>query len=173
MIIACHGHYTTAPQLHNQWRIDQLAAYAAGQPSPAYPSIPDEVIVESIEANQLRLITERGIDLTVFSPRASAMGHHEGDQRISEEWTTACNNLIKHVVDLFPDKFIGVGQLPQSPGADLTASIKELDRCVNELGFIGCNLNPDPSGGRWTSAPLTDKYWYPYTRRWASSTFRP
>ncbi|MDR6639485.1 amidohydrolase family protein [Paenarthrobacter nitroguajacolicus] len=161
MIIDCHGHYTTVPQLHNQWRIDQLAAYAAGQPSPLYPSIPDEVIVESIEANQLRLITERGIDLTVFSPRASAMGHHEGDQRISEEWTTACNNLIKRVVDLFPDRFIGVGQLPQSPGAALTASIKELDRCVNELGFIGCNLNPDPSGGRWTSAPLTDKYWYP------------
>ena len=32
---------------------------------------------------------------------------------------------------------------------------------MNELGFIGCNLNPDPSGGYWTSPPLTDKHWYP------------
>jgi len=32
---------------------------------------------------------------------------------------------------------------------------------VNELGFVGCNLNPDPSGGHWTSPPLTDRYWYP------------
>src|SRR4029079_6037362 len=30
-----------------------------------------------------------------------------------------------------------------------------------EFGFIGCNLNPDPSGGHWTAPPLIDKYWYP------------
>jgi 4-oxalmesaconate hydratase len=161
MILDCHGHYTTAPDVHNQWRIDQLAAFRAGQPSPAYPKISNEIIRRSIESNQLRLIDDRGIDLTIFSPRASAMGHHEGDQRISLEWTIACNNLIKRVVDLFTGTFVGVCQLPQSPGADLTESIKELDRCVTQLGFIGCNLNPDPSGGKWDSLPLTDKYWYP------------
>jgi 4-oxalmesaconate hydratase len=161
MIIDCHGHYTTAPEAHNQWRIDQLAAFKAGEPSPVYPEISDEVIIESIEKNQLKLITERGSDLTIFSPRASAMGHHEGDQRISLEWTVACNNLIKRVVDLFPETFVGVAQLPQSPGADLTASIAEMERCVNELGFIGVNLNPDPSGGMWQTKPLTDKFWYP------------
>jgi 4-oxalmesaconate hydratase len=161
MIIDCHGHYTTAPELHNQWRIDQLAAFAAGEPSPAYPAISDDIIRESIESNQLRLINDRGTDFTIFSPRASAMGHHEGDQRISLEWTIACNNLIKRVVDLFPQTFVGVAQLPQSPGADLTASIAELERAVNELGFIGVNLNPDPSGGKWETVPLTDAYWYP------------
>jgi 4-oxalmesaconate hydratase len=161
MIIDCHGHYTTAPEPHNQWREDQLAAFKAGLPTPAYPEISDELIRETIEGNQLRLIKERGSDLTIFSPRASAMGHHEGDQRISLEWTIACNNLIKRVVDLYPETFVGVCQLPQSPGADLTESIKELERCVNELGFIGCNLNPDPSGGQWQTVPLTDKYWYP------------
>lgn len=161
MIIDCHGHYTTAPELHNQWRIDQLAAYKEGKPSPAYPEISDDIIKETIEGNQLRLINERGSDLTIFSPRASAMGHHEGDQQVSLEWTVACNNLIKRVVDLYPETFVGVAQLPQSPGADLTESIKELERAVNELGFIGCNLNPDPSGGKWETIPLTDKYWYP------------
>ena len=29
------------------------------------------------------------------------------------------------------------------------------------MGFIGCNLNPDPSGGYWTGPPLFDRYWYP------------
>ena len=33
---------------------------------------------------------------------------------------------------------------------------------MKELGFIGCNLNPDPSGGHWTAPPLTDRYWYPF-----------
>jgi 4-oxalmesaconate hydratase len=161
MIIDCHGHYTTVPEPHNQWRVDQLAAFKAGLPSPEYPEISDALIRESIEGNQLKLIKERGSDLTIFSPRASHMGHHEGDQAVSLEWTIHCNNMIKRVVDMFPETFIGVCQLPQSPGADLSASIKELERCVTELGFIGCNLNPDPSGGMWQTVPLTDKYWYP------------
>ena len=33
---------------------------------------------------------------------------------------------------------------------------------MKEYGFIGCNLNPDPSGGYWKDPPLTDKWWYPF-----------
>ena len=51
--------------------------------------------------------------------------------------------------------------LPQSPGTSTTTCIPELERCINEYGFVGINLNPDPSGGHWTSPPLTDRYWYP------------
>jgi 4-oxalmesaconate hydratase len=32
---------------------------------------------------------------------------------------------------------------------------------VSELGFVGCNVSPDPSGGHWTSPPMTDPYWFP------------
>jgi 4-oxalmesaconate hydratase len=32
---------------------------------------------------------------------------------------------------------------------------------VNELGFVACNLNPDPSDGYWIDPPMTDKHWYP------------
>jgi 4-oxalmesaconate hydratase len=100
--------------------------------------------------------------MTIFSPRASAMAHHLGDEAVSQSWTRACNNMIKRVVDLFPETFVGVCQLPQSPGVSIANSIDELERCILELGFIGCNLNPDPSGGHWTSKPLTDKSWYPF-----------
>ena len=55
-------------------------------------------------------------------------------------------------------------QLPQSPGVPIAHSIAELERCVKELGFVGCNLNPDPSGGHWTAPPLTDQAWYPVLR---------
>jgi len=89
------------------------------------------------------------------------MGHHEGDQAVSLSWTRACNDLIARVVELYPDNFAGVCQLPQSPGAPLAASIAELTRCVRDLGFVGCNLNPDPSGGHWTAPPLTNRHWYP------------
>ena len=163
LIIDCHGHYTTAPAPMQQFRDAQLAAFQdASLPTPELGAISDDQIRESIEKNQLRLIRERGADMTIFSPRASAMAHHLGDEAISQSWTRACNNMIKRVVDLFPETFVGVCQLPQSTGVPIANSIAELERCVNELGFIGCNLNPDPSGGHWTSKPLTDKSWYPF-----------
>jgi len=162
LIIDCHGHYTTAPAQHDIWRQAQKAAFEAGDAPPEYPAISDDEIRESLESNQLRLLAERGTDVTIFSPRASAMGHHIGDEQVSLAWARACNNLIKRVVELYPQTYVGVCQLPQSPGAPIAHSIGELERCVSELGFVGCNLNPDPSGGHWTSPPLTDKAWYPF-----------
>ena len=161
MIIDCHGHYTTAPAAHTAWREAQRAAFEANQAPPPYPTISDDEIRETVETSQLRLMTERGIDLTVFSPRASAMGHHIGDESVSTRWAQVSNDLIARVVQLYPERFIGVCQLPQSPGVPIDRSIAELRRCVEELGFVGCNLNPDPSGGHWTSPPLTDRSWYP------------
>ena len=163
MIIDCHGHYTTAPEPHQRFRDAQVARLAdPALASALYEAISDDEIRESIETNQLRLQRERGADLTLFSPRASAMGHHVGSEATSMDWTRVCNDLIKRVVDLYPDNFAAVCQLPQSPGVPIAHSIAELERCVLEMGFVGCNLNPDPSGGHWTSQPLTDKSWYPF-----------
>jgi 4-oxalmesaconate hydratase len=163
MIIDCHGHYTTAPPALESWRDRQLAGLADGNrtlPSPA-PQITDDQLRETIEKGQLRIQQSRGSDLTIFSPRAAGMAHHVGDQKTSEDWSRVCNDLIYRVSEMFPKNFIGVCQLPQSPGVDPRNCIPELERCVNELGFVGCNLNPDPSGGWWEEPPLTDKWWYP------------
>ncbi len=163
MIIDCHGHYTTAPEPHDRFRQQQLAHFDNPvSPMPANAVISDDEIRESIETNQLRLQKERGADLTIFSPRASAMAHHLGDAAVSEAWSRRCNDLIARVCGLYPDNFVGVCQLPQSEGVSVRHSIAELERCITELGFVGCNLNPDPSGGHWRSKPLTDESWYPF-----------
>jgi 4-oxalmesaconate hydratase len=162
LIIDCHGHYTTAPAAHKSFRDAQLARLAGpGLPDPSHPAISDDEIRESVEDNQLRLLRERGCDLMIFSPQASSMEHHVPDGATAVAWARACNDLIARVVELFPDSFAGACQLPQTPGGTLRDSIEELRRCVEELGFVGCNLNPDPSGGHWTSKPITDEYWFP------------
>jgi 4-oxalmesaconate hydratase len=163
MIIDCHGHYTTAPAAHQKFREAQIAGLKDAAAPPAKPAaISADEIRETIEKNQLRLQKERGSDITLFSPRASAMGHHIGNEAISLAWTRANNDLIRRVVDLYPENFVGVCQLPQSPGVPIANSVAELERCVRELEFVGCNLNPDPSGGHWTAPPLTDRHWYPF-----------
>jgi 4-oxalmesaconate hydratase len=163
MIIDCHGHYTTAPAELQKYRDDQIAGLKdpAHRPAAANLHISDDQIRESLEGAQLKFQRERGTDLTIFSPRASAMAHHIGNETTSLNWSRACNDLIQRVCSLYPVNFVGVCQLPQSPGVVPGNSAAELERCVKELGFIGCNLNPDPSGGHWDSPPLTDRHWYP------------
>ncbi|SFV11534.1 amidohydrolase family protein [Pseudoduganella namucuonensis] len=165
MIIDCHCHYTTEPRGHHDFREAQVAHVKKGADAdapPLYPSIGDGDIRASIEQNQLRLLRERGVDMTIFSPRAAGMGHHVGGEDVSHAWTVASNDLIARIVQMFPDSFAAVCQLPQSPGVPIAHAIGELERCVLELGFVGCNLNPDPSGGHWTAPPLTDRAWYPF-----------
>jgi len=166
LIIDCHGHQTLVPQAHLDFRAAQLARLEdPSKPRPGMPVYPDSELYEIIANNQYRLQQERGADITIFSPRASAMEPHIGDTETSIDWAQACNNMIKRTVDLFPDNFVGVCQLPQQVKNDKPAgledAIEELERCVLELGFIGCNLNPDPSGGHFSAPPLTDRYWYP------------
>ena len=164
MIIDCHGHYTTEPKDLHRFRAQQTEAAKANDKSKMPPraqlKMSDDEIRESIEQNQLKLQRERRTDLTIFSPRASGMGHHIGDESVSVEWSQICNDLIARVVSLYPKNFIGVCQLPQSPGVDPKNSAAELERCV-KMGFVGCNLNPDPSGGYFNAPPMTDKSWYP------------
>ncbi|MEN9636090.1 MAG: hypothetical protein RL077_4494 [Verrucomicrobiota bacterium] len=164
MIIDCHGHYTTTPEPLGVYREAQKAAL---KKDPRHVgekgliAITDDQIRESLEKNQLKLQRDRGTDLTIFSPRASWMEHHVGHEHTSRCWTEHTNDLVHRVTQLYPESFVGVCALPQSPGASLAASVVEVDRCVNQLGFIGCNLNLDPSGGHWNSPPLGDRYWYP------------
>ena len=161
MIIDCHGHYTTAPAQHEAWRRQQIEDHNAGRPAPPRPAISDDEIRASIVNGQLKLQRERGTDVTIFSPRAAGMGHHLGDAKTSEAWASACNEMIHRVCTLFPRNFIGVCMLPQSPGVSPANCVAELERCVRDYGFVGCNLNPDPSGGYWTDPPITDRQWYP------------
>jgi len=162
LIIDCHGHYTTAPPAHDQWRDAQVKAFKDGTEAPPYPNISDDEIRETIDTNQLKLLKERGADMTIFSPRASTMAPHVGDESVATAWARNSNDLIARVCALYPEYFVGVCMLPQSPKADMAGSVRELDRCVNELGFIGCNLNPDPGGGHFDYPPLTDRFWYPF-----------
>jgi 4-oxalmesaconate hydratase len=164
MIIDCHGHYTTAPDELGEYRERQqldLENDPLHQAAKGAVTISDAQIGESLEGAQLKLQRERGTDLTIFSPRASWMGHHIGNASTSQTWTEHCNELIYRITQLYPDNFVGVAQLPQSPGVPPANCLPEIERCVSEFGFIGVNLNPDPSGGYWTDPPLGDRYWYP------------
>ena len=161
MIIDRHGHYTTAPSAHDRWREAQTAAFkAGGEVDPAYPDISDDQIREFIEKNQLRLLRERGADLTAFSrapppwPTTSATRRRARRGRATER----------------PDQARG-RPLPRNLRRRLpiAAVAGRLDRALDRrtgaprgrAGLHRVQPNLDPSGGHWTGPPLTDRAWIP------------
>lgn len=104
-----------------------------------------------------------GTDVQFISPRPYLQMHSVKPGRVTELWSRHCNDLIARYVALFPDRFRGVAGLPQfmleSPAE---RAVPELERCVNELGFVGCLINPDPTEGEGPTPPgLGDPFWYP------------
>ena len=161
MIIDIHGHYTTAPGELQAFRDAQLAHLADPERAAAtLAAISDDQVRDSVANNQLKVLSERGGDVMLFSPKASGMEHHVPDPATAEAWARASNDLVHRVSELFPEHFAPVAQLPQTPGGELGGVIAEVRRTVGELGFVGVNVNPDPSG-TWAGKPVTDESWFP------------
>src|SRR5262245_29979838 len=128
MVIDCHGHYTTAPKALQTYRDAQIAAL--DHPSRARTkgavNISDDEIRSSLEGAQLKFQRERGTDVTIFSPRASAMAHHVGDVTTSQHWSGHCNGLIPRVCELYTNHFVGCCQFAPLPCDTLDALVRWL-----------------------------------------------
>lgn len=158
MIIDSHAHVVMPPQSFRY-----MAELVGGRANPSTtPNIPDEAVRKQAE-ELVRSMDAVGTDIQFISPRPYLQMHSVKPARVTELWTRHCNDLIKRFVDMFPDRFRGVAGLPQhmneSPAGKCVA---ELKRCVNELGFVGTLLNPDPTEGEGPApAGLGDPFWYP------------
>ena len=165
LIIDCHGHYTTAPGAERLARGAACGVPPSGRPAPAYPRHlrrRDPRVDRAEPAEAAARARRRHDDLLAARVGDGASPGRRAGQR---RWTRACNDLIARVVGLYP------GQLRRRLPAAAVAgrspwrhSVQELERCVLELGFVGCNLNPTRRGGHWNGPPLTDRHWYPVLR---------
>ena len=163
LIIDCHGHYTTAPEPHQKFRDAQLVRIKDSTLAAPVPQrVSDDEIRETIETNQLRLQRERGADSRCFrrAPRRWAITSATRRSRSrGREPATISSSASSTCI---PRTSSASASCRSRPAFRSRIRSHELERCVNELGFVGCNLNPDPSGGHWTAPPLTDRHWYPF-----------
>jgi len=163
MIIDTHAHFTTAPPQLEAYRGRQLTQL--NRPAKGKVTYSDDEIRSALQRH-LSEMEENGTDKMIFSPRASAMGHEVGGELISRYWTEHSNDLIHRAALLYPDKFFPAAQLPQSPGVSPANCIPELNRVIEELGFVGVNVNPDVAGGGQPFTPaISDPWWYPLWER--------
>ena len=84
----------------------------------------------------------------LFSPKASGMEHHVPASRSRPtRGRGRRNDLVHRVVELYPQHFAPVAQLPQTPDGNLAGVLAEAPplRC-EELGFVGVQPQPRPVG---------------------------
>jgi 4-oxalmesaconate hydratase len=157
MIVDVHGHIVAPAEM---WEY-QSKLIARRAPMKA-PTIPDELLAGKLKEH-LTSLDEVGTDIQFVSPRPYTMMHSLFNARVVRTWTMFVNDMIHRQVGLAPDRLRAVAGLPQFRDSDLRPAIDELERCVVELGFVGCLLNPDPMEGEVGPPPpgLGDEYWYP------------
>ncbi len=175
MIIDCHGHYTTAPE----------PSTTSGARPRRPSSRPAATLIRPTRNLRRRDPQSRSRKPAACCRRARRGHDHllaarldHGPPRRQRGGSASLDPPLQR-----PDRSGSSTSIPRTSSASASCrnrraspiehSIGELERCVNELGFVGCNLNPDPSGGHWTVAaadrPLLVSR---STRRWSSSTCR-
>ena len=149
MIIDSHAHIVMPPE---SFRF--MAELVGGRANPnTLPKIPDASVRKMAE-ELVKSMDNVGTDVQFISPRPYLQMHSVKPGRVTELWSTHCNDLIARFVEMFPDRFRGVAGLPQYMDEALDVrAIPELRRCVGELGFVGCLINPDPTEGVGPTPP--------------------
>jgi predicted TIM-barrel fold metal-dependent hydrolase len=165
-VLDVHGHVSVPPS-SNAFLTLMLGSNTA-MPSPLSTpgarATTTEEEFRAAAAGHVSYMDERNIDVQVIGPRPFMMlGWME--PHLLPAWTRYVNDTIHQQVSWYPDRFVGAAQLPQiSQADDLGNCIDELNRCVQEYGFIAAYVSPDP-GGRRTTPGMHEPYWYPLYER--------
>ncbi len=168
MIIDVHGH-VSAPSALYAYKATLLAA--RGTHGRGHLKFSDEelkAVLNGTGASEglgahLPLLDKHGTDFQLISPRPFQMMHSEKPARIVQWFHEEVHNVIHRQCQLYPKRFAGVCMLPQIAGEPITVALPELERCVKQLGFVGClvNSDPDENGGNGAAPGMGDRYWYP------------
>ena len=114
----------------------------------------------AVEKN-IQIMDKVGTDIQCLSPRPFTLMHSHDKFEDIEAWVKLQNDIIYNNIQRYPDRFRGIAALPQCASRPIEVVFDEIDRCINEMGFIGVMVNPDPSEGKATVPPLGDDYWTP------------
>lgn len=165
MKIDIHGHVSAPESLYayKAGLLSHRGAHGRGGAGVTEQSLRDALHAPNKSfgnRSHLQHLDDAGVDIQLISPRPYQMMHSE--QASLVEWFTAeTNDVIAGVCRIEPERFRGVAGLPQSMATDPAQWVRELHRCVSELGFVGALLNPDPHEGTAQPPSLGDRFWYP------------
>jgi 2,3-dihydroxybenzoate decarboxylase len=147
--IALEEHFAIAETLHDA---DGLF------PERVWPEIHQRLV--DIQDRRLKLMDKYGIEMMILSLNAPAIQWIPESKRANEIARKA-NDALAEEVRKRPDRFQGLAALPMQ---DPDLATRELQRCVNDLGFIGALVNgftqtTDPDAAVYYDLPQYRPFW--------------
>ena len=165
MIIDCHGHVSAPAQL---WAYKATLLAARGSHGRGGVKVSDDEMRIALNHSEigpkghLDALKHHGTDVQLISPRPFQLMHSEKPAKLVHWFAEECHNIIKRQTEMYPNQFLGVASLPTVAGRPVQEALPELERCIKQLGFVGCLLNPDPFENSGEEPPaMGDRYWYP------------
>ncbi len=157
MIIDSHAHVVVPPESYKY-----MAELVASRANPASKPSLSDASVRAAGQTIVDIMDRVGTDIQFLSPRPYMQMHSVKPARVTQLWTAHMNDLVHRTVQMFPTRFRAVAGLPQYRDESPRNCLDELRFRVQEQGFIGCLLNPDPTEGDGPPPPgLGDEFWYP------------
>jgi len=119
-----------------------------------------------IEGNLFREVTDQvwsperrienmdkeGVDIQVLSPIPLTFSYW-AEAEAAEEMSKIQNEYIAETVKKYPTRFIGLGTVPLQ---DADTSIREMERCVKELGLKGIEIGTNVNGNNLDDPSFTE-----------------
>ena len=90
-----------------------------------------------IEEKRVEFMDKYGVEMMILSLNAPAI-QAIPDADIAIQTAQKSNNFLAEQIQNRPDRFAGLAALPMQ---DPEAAIRELERCINDLGFVGVLVN--------------------------------
>jgi predicted TIM-barrel fold metal-dependent hydrolase len=122
--------------------------FAEGVEDVASSHYPAGVVSRLHDLGPLRLqsMDESGVSIQVIS---------HGPSELQAAQCRAANDQLVSAIREHPDRFAGFAVLPMSDQAEC---VKELERCIRELGFIGALID-NRAGNTYFDGPEYDAFW--------------
>jgi predicted TIM-barrel fold metal-dependent hydrolase len=105
---------------------------------------------------RLRVLDEEGIDAAVLFPSMGLMYGLYEDAKPAAALCAANNDWLAEYCQADPSRLIGIALLPQQ---DPALAVTELERCVEQHGFVGGVIRPNRIGGRTVDEEAFEPGW--------------
>src|SRR5579864_2292727 len=129
MLVDVHAHHSPAAYL------EAMARLAGAERPRGWANLPHTDSDADVQ-KRLELMDEAGVQLQVLSH--GIMAPYVQSEAAAIEAARACNDGYAELVHRYTERFAALASLPL-PHVD--AAVRELDRCMTELGMPGAAMN--------------------------------
>lgn len=137
------------------WQGMEMSRSAAGLPmatteGKAFPVASSDIHFAGLDS-RAEILRSQGIDRQVLSPLPRLYRYDLSATEATRNCIELNDALAEELRDRSDDTFMGLGLLPMQ---DPDSAVRELERCMRDLGLLGVALGTNIAGSRWEDPRL-------------------